>query len=115
MKFTATFAFWLAAAITTVTTNALVTPQQASIAKAKSSYAHGNNHRNHGPLSTTEAGAVDLNDVPRGGASNVGGGTATIPNEVFNLVKSIVGAGGFSLPAGKPTTIHKPKSSQRLL
>jgi len=35
---------------------------------------------------------------PRGGA---GGGTATIPNEVFNLVKSIVGAGVLSLPAGK--------------
>lgn len=29
-----------------------------------------------------------------------GGGTATIPNEVFNLVKSIVGAGVLSLPAG---------------
>ena len=29
-----------------------------------------------------------------------GGGTATIPNEVFNLVKSIVGAGVLSLPYG---------------
>jgi hypothetical protein len=29
-----------------------------------------------------------------------GGGTASIPNEVFNLVKSIVGAGVLSLPAG---------------
>jgi amino acid permease len=37
-------------------------------------------------------------EVPRGG--NVGEGTATIPNEVFNLVKSIVGAGVLSLPAG---------------
>lgn len=27
-------------------------------------------------------------------------GTATIPEEVFNLVKSIIGAGAFSLPAG---------------
>mmetsp|Transcript_10123 Transcript_10123/g.15053 ORF Transcript_10123/g.15053 Transcript_10123/m.15053 type:complete len:487 (-) Transcript_10123:97-1557(-) len=35
------------------------------------------------------------NDV-RGGD----GGTATIPNEIFNLVKSIVGAGVLSLPAG---------------
>ena len=42
-------------------------------------------------------------DIPRGGAdeSQVGTGTATIPNEVFNLVKSIVGAGVLSLPAGK--------------
>jgi len=29
-----------------------------------------------------------------------GGGTASIPNEIFNLVKSIVGAGVLSLPAG---------------
>ena len=37
-------------------------------------------------------------EVPRGG--DQGGGTATIPNEVFNLIKSIVGAGVLSLPAG---------------
>lgn len=36
-------------------------------------------------------------EVPRGGE---GGGTATIPNEVFNLIKSIVGAGVLSLPYG---------------
>jgi hypothetical protein len=30
-----------------------------------------------------------------------GGGTATISNEIFNLVKAIVGAGVLSLPAGK--------------
>lgn len=34
-------------------------------------------------------------------STSVGGGTATIPNEIFNLVKSIVGAGVLSLPAGK--------------
>jgi hypothetical protein len=33
-------------------------------------------------------------------AESSSGGTATIPNEVFNLVKSIVGAGVLSLPAG---------------
>lgn len=53
--------------------------------------------------------------VPRGGAGptkkraaavsgdvsgSAGAGTATIPNEVFNLVKSIVGAGVLSLPYG---------------
>ena len=37
--------------------------------------------------------------VPAGGAQDEEG-TATIPNEVFNLVKSIVGAGVLSLPAG---------------
>jgi hypothetical protein len=35
-------------------------------------------------------------ELPRSGE-----GTATIPNEVFNLIKSIVGAGVLSLPAGK--------------
>ena len=32
-------------------------------------------------------------------------GTATIPDEVFNLVKSIVGAGVLSLPAGETSTV----------
>ena len=41
-------------------------------------------------------------ELPRGGeGDDAGEGTATIPNEVFNLVKSIVGAGVLSLPAGK--------------
>ena len=35
-----------------------------------------------------------------GGSQDVEG-TATIPNEIFNLAKSIVGAGVLSLPAGK--------------
>jgi hypothetical protein len=33
-------------------------------------------------------------------SSELGTGTATIPNEIFNLVKGIVGAGVLSLPAG---------------
>ena len=48
-------------------------------------------------------------DIPNGGGGDnsnanspppLGTGTATIPNEVFNLVKSIVGAGVLSLPWG---------------
>jgi hypothetical protein len=34
----------------------------------------------------------------RGGSSS--GGTATVSTEIFNLIKSIVGAGVLSLPAG---------------
>lgn len=43
--------------------------------------------------------SLDATTVPstRGGAGDSG---ATIPNEVFNLVKNIVGAGVLSLPAG---------------
>ena len=46
-------------------------------------------------------------------AATTGGGTATIPNEIFNLVKSIVGAGVLSLPAGEfcRSPIHHPVSS----
>ena len=33
-------------------------------------------------------------------SNNPNGGTATIPDEIFNLVKSIIGAGVLSLPAG---------------
>jgi hypothetical protein len=44
--------------------------------------------------------AVAAGELPRGG-EGTGTGTATIPNEVFNLIKSIVGAGVLSLPAGK--------------
>ena len=38
--------------------------------------------------------------TPPSESKQVGGGTASIPNEIFNLVKSIVGAGVLSLPAG---------------
>ena len=80
-----------------VTVNGLVTPQQASLTKTKS-YQH--KHGNQQLYADASSAAADLNDIPRGGAADVGGGTATIPNEVFNLVKSIVGAGVLSLPAG---------------
>ena len=45
---------------------------------------------------TAASGAVSVS-----GGGEVGGGTATIPNEIFNLVKNIVGAGVLSLPAGE--------------
>jgi len=53
--------------------------------------------------SRLESDATSAVDLPRGGGNDEksqGGGTATIPTEVFNLVKSIVGAGVLSLPAG---------------
>lgn len=40
-------------------------------------------------------------DLPRGGGKDETGGSATIPSTVFNLVKSIAGAGVLSLPAGE--------------
>ena len=38
--------------------------------------------------------------IPAPDGASTGGGTATISNEIFNLVKGIVGAGVLSLPAG---------------
>lgn len=46
----------------------------------------------------TQLNADAVAEVPKGGDS---GGTASIPSEVFNLIKSIVGAGVLSLPAGR--------------
>jgi Transmembrane amino acid transporter protein len=54
--------------------------------------------------STTQSTATSVAaaELSGGAAAESGGGcgTATIPNEVFNLVKSIVGAGVLSLPYG---------------
>ena len=51
--------------------------------------------------STSLATTSTALEIPNGGGSGTSGtGTATIPNEVFNLVKSIVGAGVLSLPWG---------------
>lgn len=44
---------------------------------------------------------IAMSDDSKGPAVGVGGGTASISNEIFNLVKSIVGAGVLSLPAGE--------------
>jgi hypothetical protein len=57
-------------------------------------------------LGNDGASAAAAAEVPRGGGggskeASSGSGTATIPTEVFNLIKSIVGAGVLSLPAGK--------------
>jgi hypothetical protein len=69
------------------TTTGLVTPTRQN-AIAKPSMA-----------SKTRLPSDSVAEIPNGGSES--GGTATIPTEVFNLIKSIVGAGVLSLPAGK--------------
>ena len=50
--------------------------------------------------------AMEMSGGGEGGEAAVSTeGTATIPDEVFNLVKSIVGAGVLSLPAGECTPL----------
>lgn len=47
------------------------------------------------------SGSVSVNVISTGSTGRTGGsGTATIPSEIFNLVKAIVGVGVLSLPAG---------------
>jgi len=53
------------------------------------------------------ASALHMSGGGGGGEAVSTEGTATIPDEVFNLVKSIVGAGVLSLPAGEyQTKLH---------
>ena len=44
------------------------------------------------------------------GESDTSGGTATISNEIFNLVKGIVGAGVLSLPAGTSLSVKSMRT-----
>lgn len=74
-------------------TTGLVTPtRQHAIANPTASVV---------PKTRLSSDAAVTAELPRGGGES--GGTATIPNEVFNLIKSIVGAGVLSLPAGEFT------------
>jgi len=98
MKFHAIFAL-ASLHFFSVSTHALLTPTRQSLPSgaliAKASTSSSSRLGNE---------AANVADLPRGGGSNkksTGSGTATIPNEVFNLIKSIVGAGVLSLPAGK--------------
>lgn len=54
----------------------------------------------HSPPRPKNANALYMSSDVKQETSSGGGGTASIPNEIFNLVKSIVGAGVLSLPAG---------------
>jgi hypothetical protein len=79
----------LALLVSAQLSSALVTPT-SSVAKQQSNVVT--------PRTTSLKAEAAAAEVPRGGES---GGTATIPTEVFNLIKSIVGAGVLSLPAGR--------------
>ena len=52
--------------------------------------------------SSTSSWATDVQGVSRGGDhGRPGEGTATMSNEMFNLVKGVLGVGVLSLPAGQ--------------
>lgn len=59
----------------------------------------------------TTTGCVFEQDATTGSENdNNNGGTATIQNEILNLVKNIVGSGGFSLPAGIAAFANAPSA-----
>ncbi|KAL7581380.1 hypothetical protein ACA910_021972 [Epithemia clementina (nom. ined.)] len=77
---------------------AVLPSSSSSATKAiPSSSASSNNKKK---IVTSPLGTASIENAPRGGGAFDGGGTATIPNEVFNLVKSIIGSGVLSLPYG---------------
>jgi len=96
-----TYAVVASLVLLAASTNALLTPTRQSMPSSLIS-------KTPAATSSTRLGndaASAAAEMPRGGGASdanksQGGGTATIPTEVFNLIKSIVGAGVLSLPAG---------------
>ena len=84
----------ITAAFLVVVTNASLQPVQGFAVPSSAS------HKTTASSKQNTLAAASIESAPRGGGAFDGGGTATIPNEVFNLVKSIVGSGVLSLPYG---------------
>ena len=79
----------------------IMTSKSSSVVRAAPSSSMMLKRNKFAPLlmsASDDAAAEEELESPA--PNTTGGGTASIPNEVFNLVKSIVGAGVLSLPAG---------------
>ena len=94
-----TIFFWSTLAVVTTTTSfsttttALLTPSSSSSSSRQTSpFLTTKTAKTSSTRLSSNDGAAAAADAPRGGGGE-SGGTATIPNEVFNLIKSIVGAG----------------------
>ena len=109
----------LLAAIPMAAADAFVTPSPlAPVGTAKRATAVGRasiplttaasaNHRaNQRVIAPWSTSALEMSGGGGGGGDVVSAeGTSTIPDEVFNLVKSIIGAGVLSRPAGELTVL----------
>jgi amino acid permease len=71
-------------------------PSTIHHAAGRSLFPQPSNQQSFQPLKESTSAALEAN----GGNTGVGGGTASMSNEIFNLIKNIVGAGVLSLPAG---------------
>ena len=90
---------------------------EASISVPASSLVARKHHHEAPTLVQTRAGATaakkQATKIKQSRATNqvvTGTGTATIPNEIINLIKSIVGAGVLSLPAGIAAFANSPRA-----
>lgn len=103
----------LLAAIPMAAADAFVTPSPlAPVGTAKRASAAAVGHattpltsatsKNQRIIAPWSTSALEMSGGGGGGGDVVASeGTSTIPDEVFNLVKSIIGAGVLSLPAGE--------------
>ena len=72
----------------------------AATAKVALSVPRGGAGRMTKPIRSSSSTVATTSTRGGGQEAAVSGGTASIPNEIFNLVKGIVGVGVLSLPAG---------------
>ena len=70
--------------------------------KLKRQYHKGRRTGGRSSSSSSQLTSKDNSSSSNDGIGSItdGGGTATVPEEIFNLIKSIIGAGVLSLPAG---------------
>lgn len=101
MKVNATLLLAATSMAAFVEADAFVTP--SARAPSKIGKHHGQQAKMPKLASSSSSWSKSALEMSGGGSGEAVSteGTATIPDEVFNLVKSIVGAGVLSLPAGE--------------
>lgn len=86
-------------------------PQYAASTASIASTTNLNRRRHALRISSASDDNASVNKAVGDDTPSVGGGTATMPEEIFNLVKSIVGAGVLSLPAGIAAFSNAPSGA----
>lgn len=86
-------------------------PQYAASTASIASTTNLNRRRHALRISSASDDNASVNKAVGDDTRSVGGGTATMPEEIFNLVKSIVGAGVLSLPAGIAAFSNAPSGA----
>ena len=103
MKVNATLLLAATSMAAFVEADAFVTPSARAPSKIGKHHGHQANMPKLASSSSSSSWSKSALEMSGGGSGEAVSteGTATISDEVFNLVKSIVGAGVLSLPAGE--------------